>query len=90
MKLIAKIEEEDTRQFTYVLNYMVQLHILDSMEEWQSVRGLRNDATHDYTETEEVKAKHFHNLLQHTHFLFATLDDIGQFARSAYPNNDRN
>ncbi len=86
MKLIANIEQEDTRQFTYVLNYMVQLHILDSMDEWLSVRNLRNAATHDYSEPEEVKAKHFHKLLQHTQYLFETLDSLGRFTTSAYPN----
>lgn len=85
MKLIAGIEAEDTRQFTYVLNYMVQLGILDSMDEWLAVRALRNAATHDYSESENTKAKHFHNLLQNTHYLYDTLDSLVRFAATAYP-----
>ena len=85
MKLIANIESKDTRQFTYVLNYMVQLYLLESMEEWMAVRDLRNAATHDYSQSEEVKAMHFHRLLQNTHYLFETLDKLLRFSATAYP-----
>lgn len=85
MKLIATIEEEDTRRFTYVLNYMVQLGVLDNMDEWTTVRSLRNAATHDYSESEGTKAKHFHSLLQHAHYLYETLDSLVRFATTAYP-----
>ena len=85
MKLIASIEGEDTRQFTYVLNYMVQLGILSDMDEWLNVRGLRNAATHDYSEPEGVKALHFHSLLQHTFYLYETLDRLVRFSATAYP-----
>lgn len=85
MKLIANIESRDTRQFTYVLNYMVQLYILESMEEWMAVRDLRNAATHDYSQSEDVKAMHFHRLLQNTHYLFETLDKLLRFSITAYP-----
>lgn len=49
MRLIAGIEDEDTRQFTYVLTYMEQLEILPDAKHWQAVRSLRNAATHDYS-----------------------------------------
>ena len=84
MKLISNIEGKDTQLFTYVLNYMVQLYILDSMEEWMAVRDLRNAATHDYSQSEEVKAIHFHRLLQHVHYLFETLDKMLRFSAAAY------
>jgi hypothetical protein len=90
MKLIASIEGEDTRQFTYVLNYMVQLGILNSMDEWLAVRSLRNTATHDYSESEETKALHFHSLLTQTHYLYDTLDNLERFVATAYPNISRN
>ena len=45
MKLIALIEEENTLQFTYVLNYMEQLGVLPDMESWM-------DAFH-YTQLEQ-------------------------------------
>lgn len=85
MKLIALIEGEDTRQFTYVLNYMVKLYILDGADEWLKVRSLRNAATHDYTESEETKALHLHGLLAHTHYLYNTLDGLVRFTAAAYP-----
>ena len=89
MKLIAGIEEKDSRQFTYVLNYMVQLNVLDSMDEWQAVRTLRNAAIHDYSETESIKAMHFHRLLANTHYLFETQDSLAQFTATAYPEKNR-
>lgn len=85
MKLIATIEEESTKQFTHVLNYMVELYILENAQEWMEVRDLRNAAIHDYSEPEEVKAVHFHRLLQKTDYLFETLDKLQHFATAAYP-----
>jgi hypothetical protein len=88
MKVIALIEQEDTTRFTYVLNYKVQLAILDNMEEWLAIRDLRNAAAHDYSATEADKALHFHGLLQHSNYLFQTLDSLKGFATMAYPIND--
>ena len=90
MKLIANIEGEDTRMFTYVLNYMVQLGIIFYVDEWQSLRSLRNMATHDYSESEETKALHFGGLLGHTHYLYETLERLERFVAMAYPKNNRN
>ena len=84
MKLIANIEGEDTRMFTYVLNYMVQLGIIYDMSDWLTVRGLRNAAAHDYSESESTKAKHFDSLLQHTNYLYQTQDSLERFATQAY------
>ncbi len=85
MKLIANIEGEDTRMFTYVLNYMVQLGIISDMNDWLAVRGLRNTATHDYSESEATKAKHFDSLLQHTNYLYQTLENMASFTAQTYP-----
>lgn len=85
MRLIANIEGEDTRQFTYVLNYMVKLYLLEGIQEWREVRDLRNAATHDYSEPEEVKAVHFHRLLQKTHYLNETMEKLLRFVSTAYP-----
>lgn len=85
MKLIANIESRDTRQFTYVLNYMVQLEIIADMNDWQAVRGLRNTATHDYSESEAAKAKHFDSLLQHTNYLYETEESLARFVAGTYP-----
>lgn len=90
MKLIANIEGEDARLFTYVLNYMAQLGIISDMNDWLAVRGLRNTATHDYSESEATKAKHFDSLLQHTHYLYETLDSLERFAAQAYSKNHGN
>lgn len=90
MKLIANIEGEDTRMFTYVLNYMVQLGIIAGINEWQALRTLRNTATHDYSESDKTKAAHFYSLLQQTHYLYETLDRMEHFAALNYPKNDGN
>ena len=85
MNLIAKIENENVDRFTYVLNYMVKLAILDSMEEWQAIRDLRNAATHDYSASEAEKALHFHRLLQNEDYLIQTFDSLKRFVAMAYP-----
>lgn len=85
MKLIANIEGERSEAFTYVLNYMAQIYVIESAEEWRNVRDLRNAATHDYSDTEEAKAIHFHRLIQHTHYLYETLEKLERFADTAYP-----
>jgi hypothetical protein len=59
------------------------------MQEWMAVRDLRNAATHDYSQSEEVKAMHFHRLLQNTLYLFETLDKLLRFSATAYPENNR-
>ena len=84
MRLIANIENEDTRLFSYVLNYMEQIEILDNMAAWQKVRHLRNTATHDYSDAEEVKSQHFEELLQSTPYLLSVFDTIKQFVLTHY------
>ncbi|MDO9011800.1 MAG: hypothetical protein Q7U78_08340 [Gallionella sp.] len=90
MKLIANIEGEDARLFTYVLNYMVQLEIVADMNDWQAVRGLRNTATHDYSESEMAKAKHFDSLLKHTNYLYETEESLACFVARTYPKKNGN
>ena len=85
MKLIALIEQEDTRQFTYVLNYMVKLCVMEDTEKWLNLRVLRNAATHDYSASEEIKALHFHRLFQHTQYLYNTHESLVNFVKVAYP-----
>ena len=85
MKLIATIEEQPTEAFTYVLNYMVKLYVLDSVDEWRDIRVLRNAAVHDYSASEEDKALHYHRLLQNTDFLFDVFAAVKKFAATAYP-----
>lgn len=89
MKLVAQIEGEDTRRFTYVLNYMVQLGVLGSMEKWLKVRDLRNAATHDYSKPSNDKARHFDDLLRHADYLHETLDGLRHFAATAYPEANK-
>jgi len=84
MRLIANVESEDTRVFSYVLNYMEQIEILDTMDAWQKVRHLRNTATHDYAESESVKSQHFEDLLQSTPYLLNVFESIKQFLLTHY------
>ena len=85
MNMIADIENQDTRTFTYVLNYMTKINVLDDMADWQKIRDLRNATTHDYTESDEIKAKHFEQVLQQANFLYAVLQKIKQFIAVTYP-----
>lgn len=84
MKLIAAIEEEPTEAFSYVLNSMVKLGLLQSDDEWRDIRNLRNAAVHDYSASEQDKALHYHGLLQHTDFLLQVHSDIKGFAARVY------
>jgi hypothetical protein len=85
MRVISSIENEDVRLFTYVLNYMDQIGVLDDMLQWQKVRDLRNAATHDYSEEDEIKAQHFESLLQNTSFLLDVFERMKEFALVHYP-----
>ncbi len=89
MRLIANIENEDSRMFTYVLNYMEQLEVLDDVRQWQKVRDLRNAATHDYSESDEVKSMHFESLLQSTPYLFSILENLKTFVLTHYSGNEK-
>lgn len=85
MRLVAAIESENIDRFTYVLNYMVRLGILDSMEGWQEIRDLRNAAAHDYSASGQDKALHFHRLLQYSDYLMQTFETLKRFVATAYP-----
>jgi uncharacterized protein YutE (UPF0331/DUF86 family) len=89
MKLIAVIEEQPTEAFSYVLNAMVKLGILESSQEWRDIRDLRNAAVHDYSASEQDKALHYHRLLQHTDFLVQVFSEIKRFADSVYSNSKK-
>ena len=89
MRMIASIENEDTRLFSYVLNYMEQIEILDDMQEWQKVRDLRNAATHDYSESDGVKAQHFDSLLQSTPYLFRVFESLKNFVLTHYAGSGK-
>jgi hypothetical protein len=89
MKLIAEIENEDTRLFTYVINYMEQLEILPSMEAWLKARDLRNKATHDYSAPDEDKLRHFSELLAYTPDLYRTYVSLKAFVEHHYLNRKK-
>ncbi len=84
MNMVANIENQDTRAFTYVLNYMTQMGVLNNIGDWQKIRDLRNAATHDYTEPDAVKAQHFDQLLMQANFLYAVLQKLKQFISLTY------
>jgi len=87
MKLIAAIEEQPSEAFSYVLNAMVKLGILQDDDEWRDIRNLRNAAVHDYSSSRQDKALHYHGLLQHTDFLLQVHSDIKGFAARVYSLN---
>jgi hypothetical protein len=89
MRLIAEIENEDTRLFTYVINYMEQLEILPSMDSWIEARDLRNKATHDYSAPDEDKLRHFSALLACTPDLYRTYASLKEFVEHHYLNRNK-
>ncbi len=86
MRIISAVENEDARMFSYVINYMEQLGVLDDMLQWQKVRDLRNAATHDYSEEDEIKAQHFESLLQNTPYLLDVFERMKGFVLAHYSN----
>jgi len=84
MRMVASIENEDTRTFTYVLNYMEKIEVLDEMRRWQEVCDLRNAATHDYSKSDQAKSQHFDILLQNTSYLFVVLESLKMFVLAHY------
>lgn len=84
MRIISGIENEDTRMFSYVINYMEQIGVLDDMLQWQKVRDLRNAATHDYSEEDETKAQHFESLLKNTPYLLEVFERMKGFVAAHY------
>ena len=89
MKLIALIEEENTQQFTYVLNYMEQLGVLPDMDAWMDVRRLRNQVAHDYSASDEEKQQHFQNLLSQVAYLSEILATFEHFVEHHYLNRKK-
>lgn len=85
MKLVTSIEEEPVELFTYVLNYMVKIGVIDNIDTWREVRELRNAATHDYSASETDKALHFQQLLQRVAYLTQTFANLKRIAKTAYP-----
>lgn len=89
MKLIAEIENEDTRLFTYVVNFMEQSGIIPSMDAWLKARELRNKATHDYSVPDEEKVRHFSELLALTPDLYETHASLKTFVEQHYLNRKK-
>lgn len=89
MRVIANIENEDTRTFTYVINYMEQIEVLEDMRQWQKVRDLRNAATHDYSDSDAEKSRHFDDLLQCAPYLFGVLENLKNFVSVHYSGSNK-
>lgn len=43
--------DSDPRPFIDILNYLEKIKIIESAEEWQMLRNLRNNLAHDYPES---------------------------------------
>ena len=43
--------DSDPRPFIDILNYLEKIKIIESVEEWQMLRNLRNNLAHDYPES---------------------------------------
>ncbi len=84
MRLIAQIENEDIRMFTYVVNYMEQIGILTDMDVWLEARDLRNQATHDYSASDADKQRHFSALLACTPLFYQTYTSLKSFVEQHY------
>lgn len=66
MRAIAREEEQGTEPFSFVLNYMEKLGIIDTAERWKLIRELRNAVNHEYEENEQRLSEFFLALVEST------------------------
>jgi hypothetical protein len=60
-------EPYDTRPMLDKLNRLEQLGILESVDEWNSLRAIRNHFAHDYPEDDAVKAAFLNQAMAAVH-----------------------
>lgn len=84
MKLIARLEEQDITVFTHVVNFMEKIGVIEDFHRWHGMRGLRNDAAHEYDCDPVAQANFYNKLFAAIPELFRTLAALEQFCRLTY------
>jgi len=85
MQAIAREEEQAIEPFSFVLNYMEKIEILESVERWKLIRELCNAVNHDYEENEQQLSEFFLRLVEVTPELYAWFERLVAFSEATYP-----
>ena len=74
-RALLEIEMEDPQRMTMraKLNLMEKMGVIDSAEQWEELRNIRNGLTHDYAENPELAAAFFNTAINRAIELTAVL-----------------
>ncbi len=87
MKAVAVEEEKPSEPFTAVLLYMEKLGCIASVEQWKTIRELRNAVNHEYEDDPAVLHEFFEQMVLSAPVLLQWHDQFTRFCQSTYPNN---
>lgn len=78
---LLALEEERVESNLDILNKMEKRRILNSFEDWKSLREIRNLFSHDYPETDEEKAESLNVAYENTLKLIVIVDTIIEYMK---------
>lgn len=84
MRAIAREEEQGIEPFSFVLNYMGKLGIIDVAERWKLIRELPNTVNHEYEENEQRLSEFFLALVELTPELYGWFERLAAFCQMTY------
>lgn len=84
MRSVAVEEALDVERFGTVLALMERLRVLESVEQWRSIRDLRNAVNHEYEDDADRLSDFFSGLVQAAPQLQAMHQRLVQYCQSAY------
>jgi hypothetical protein len=90
MRHAAILSAERTETFLAVLSFYEKVGVIESVEEWQRIRMIRNMASHDYETSYDEIAEHFNVLHASIPQLFTTgvrLIDFCNQSLAVVPND---
>lgn len=84
MRAVAIEEEQDVDRFGSVLAFMERLHVLDTAEQWKSMRDLRNAINHEYEDDSSRLGEFFRLLIAQTPALLGYFDRLRNYCATTY------
>lgn len=81
-RLILVLETEHVGSMLDIINKMEKFYIIDSADEWVSIRKARNDATHDYDLKSEKIAEKLNEIITFVAKLFQILERVEEYAKN--------
>ena len=83
-RLIVKDFVEDTSEMTFIdiLNRLEKIGIIDSAQEWKSLRKARNDISHQYDDEAEEMAEAINNIFAQKDILLEIFTNIKKYYES--------